>query len=93
MWPRLIAPVRAPHRDSTVVGTNAKGVFLCMKHELAAMVRRGQGGVIINTASTAGQAAMPEFSAYCASKRVRAASLCWRGGARRAATRPGAGTR
>ena len=38
-----------------------------MVHVLKAMASAG-GGVVVNTASTAGSAAMAEFSAYCASK-------------------------
>lgn len=36
-----------------VLGTNAKGVWLCMKHEIPRMIERG-GGAIVNTASMAG---------------------------------------
>jgi NAD(P)-dependent dehydrogenase (short-subunit alcohol dehydrogenase family) len=56
-----------------VMNVNAGGVFLCMKYELEAMVGQIQKEgkrhyAIVNCASTAGLAAMPEFSAYCASK-------------------------
>lgn len=59
-----------------VMDTNAKGVFLCLKYELAQMKRQLRTGVseksrgyaVVNTASTAGQAGMPEFCAYSASK-------------------------
>jgi NAD(P)-dependent dehydrogenase (short-subunit alcohol dehydrogenase family) len=48
---------------NTVVDTNMKGVFLCLKHELAQMRKQG-GGVIVNTASTGGLHMMPRFGAY-----------------------------
>jgi len=32
---------------------NLRGTFLCMKHEIAAMLRHG-GGAIVNTSSTLG---------------------------------------
>ena len=58
---------------------NSGGVFLCMKHEIAAMLDHG-GGAIVNTASAAGLIAMPNTSAYVASKHAvigatRAAAL------------------
>lgn len=49
-----------------VIAVNLTGVFQCMVHEVRAMKERG--GVIINTASTAGISAAPGGSAYGASK-------------------------
>ena len=46
---------------------NVKSVFLCMKHEIPAMVRRG-GGAIVNTASGLGLAAVPDRAAYVTTK-------------------------
>src|SRR3954467_1976827 len=46
-----------------VIDVNLKGVFLCMKAELAVMLK-ARSGVIINTASTLGLAAEEESSAY-----------------------------
>jgi NAD(P)-dependent dehydrogenase (short-subunit alcohol dehydrogenase family) len=46
---------------------NLTGVFLCLKHELAAM-RRQKSGAIVNLASGAGVIAVPGLAAYCASK-------------------------
>ncbi len=54
------------HWDS-VVDTNLKGVFLCMKHELRQM-RQQCSGVIVNTSSTGGLKMMPGFGAYGPSK-------------------------
>jgi len=50
-----------------VLALNLTGVFLCMKHEIAAMLSAG-GGSIVNMASGAGLIATPGLAAYCASK-------------------------
>ena len=50
-----------------VIGVNLTGVFLCMKHEVAAMAATG-GGSIVNTASIAGRIALPRAGAYVAAK-------------------------
>ena len=50
-----------------VIAVNLKSVFLCMKHEIAIMLRQG-GGAIVNTSSGAGILAIRQQSAYCASK-------------------------
>ena len=50
-----------------VIDVNVVGVFLCMKHEIAAMLRTG-GGAIVNTASAAGAIAFDAASDYVASK-------------------------
>ncbi|MCL4104513.1 UNVERIFIED_CONTAM: hypothetical protein GTU68_047475 [Idotea baltica] len=50
-----------------VVDINLKGVWLCMKYELAQMVKQG-GGVIVNTASIAGLIGGTFGAAYHASK-------------------------
>jgi len=52
---------------SRTLAINLTGVFLCMKHELAAMRARGSGA-IVNMASGAGVIAVPGLAAYCASK-------------------------
>lgn len=46
---------------------NLKGVWLCMKYEIPAMLRAGRGA-IVNTASVAGLAGLSQLSAYTASK-------------------------
>jgi NAD(P)-dependent dehydrogenase (short-subunit alcohol dehydrogenase family) len=53
-WDRLIA-------------VNLTGVWLCMKHELAAMERYGSGA-IVNTSSIAGLVGLPGSHAYVAAK-------------------------
>jgi len=49
-----------------VTGTNLKGTWLCMKHELPHMLRHGQGA-IVNNASIAGLGGFQGIPAYCAS--------------------------
>jgi NAD(P)-dependent dehydrogenase (short-subunit alcohol dehydrogenase family) len=51
----------------SIVDTNLKGVWLCMKYELPQMVKQG-GGVIVNTASVGGMVGLRGLSPYCASK-------------------------
>jgi NAD(P)-dependent dehydrogenase (short-subunit alcohol dehydrogenase family) len=52
--------------DKTLA-VDLKGVFLCMKHEIAHMLQSG-GGAIVNSASIAGMIAEPGISAYVAAK-------------------------
>jgi NAD(P)-dependent dehydrogenase (short-subunit alcohol dehydrogenase family) len=62
-----------------VLAVDLKGVFLCLKYEILAMLASG-GGAIVNTASVAGVIADPGISAYVAAKHgvvglTRAAAL------------------
>jgi NAD(P)-dependent dehydrogenase (short-subunit alcohol dehydrogenase family) len=50
-----------------VVRVNLTGTFLCMKHEIPELRRRG-GGSIVNMASNGGLYAIPRAPAYVASK-------------------------
>ena len=50
-----------------VVDVNLKGVYFCMKHELAHMLEQGTGA-IVNTSSGAGIKGVPQMTAYCAAK-------------------------
>jgi NAD(P)-dependent dehydrogenase (short-subunit alcohol dehydrogenase family) len=50
-----------------VLNTNLKGVFFGCKYAIPLMLKQG-GGVIINTASILGQAAMAGGTPYCVSK-------------------------
>lgn len=50
-----------------IMNVNVKGVWLCMKHQLAQMAAQGSG-VIVNTASVAGLVGAPKMAAYSASK-------------------------
>ena len=51
----------------TTLAVDLKGVFLCMKYEIAHMLQSG-GGAIVNNASIAGMIAEPGISAYIAAK-------------------------
>ena len=62
----MIAEMDETTFDKTLA-VDLKGVFLCMKHEIAHMLQSG-GGAIVNTASIAGLIAEPGISAYVAAK-------------------------
>jgi NAD(P)-dependent dehydrogenase (short-subunit alcohol dehydrogenase family) len=51
----------------TVMETNMRGTWLCMKGEITQMLKQG-GGVIVNTASVLGFTGEAGLSHYCASK-------------------------
>ncbi len=51
-----------------MIAVNLKGVWLCMKAEIAHMLAQGGGGAIVNTGSIAGLAGLPTSSAYVAAK-------------------------
>jgi NAD(P)-dependent dehydrogenase (short-subunit alcohol dehydrogenase family) len=62
-----------------LMAVNLKGVWLGMKHQMAAM-RKGGGGSIVSTSSLAGVMGFPGFAAYIAAKHgviglTRAAAL------------------
>lgn len=50
-----------------VLGINLRGTFVCMKHEIAQMLRQG-GGVVVNTSSGAGIRGVAGGASYAASK-------------------------
>ncbi|MDY0006345.1 MAG: glucose 1-dehydrogenase [Spongiibacteraceae bacterium] len=78
-----------------VLAVNVKGLFLCVKHEIAAMLPRGSGA-IVNLASAAGLVGVANKPAYTASKHAvvgltRASALQYAGrGLRINAVCPGA---
>ena len=51
-----------------VVATNLRGVFACLKYEIAAMLAAGAGGAIVNTSSWTAHGAMPGLAAYAGTK-------------------------
>lgn len=63
---RPIADLDAAAFDR-VIAVNVRGVYLCMKAEIPAMLRQGKGA-IVNTASIAGLVGAPGLSAYAAAK-------------------------
>ena len=64
-----IAPLveQSEENFDRVLSINAKGVFLCMKAEVAQMLANG-GGAIVNLASVAGLVGFPGLAPYVASK-------------------------
>jgi NAD(P)-dependent dehydrogenase (short-subunit alcohol dehydrogenase family) len=69
-----IAPRGAPVAEmadadwSRTIAVNLTGVWLCLKHECAQLLRQGEGGAIVNTSSTMGVVSGPGLAAYSASK-------------------------
>jgi NAD(P)-dependent dehydrogenase (short-subunit alcohol dehydrogenase family) len=51
-----------------MLAVNLTGVFLCMKHEIAQMLKQGTGGSIVNTSSIAGLIGLPTATHYVAAK-------------------------
>jgi len=51
-----------------VIAINLKGVYLCMKHEIAQMLKQGDGGTIVNASSATAYRTVPGSPAYSASK-------------------------
>lgn len=51
-----------------IMTVNVKGVWLCMKYEIEAMLQNADGGCIINTSSVAGLGGAPKLAIYSASK-------------------------
>jgi NAD(P)-dependent dehydrogenase (short-subunit alcohol dehydrogenase family) len=52
---------------TTIVSVNVVAVYLCMKHQIPAMLRSG-GGAIVNTSSISGLVGTPGLGAYTAAK-------------------------
>ncbi len=52
----------------SALAINLRGTFLCLKHEIAAMLRGGAGGAIVNMTSTAGLEAVGGLAAYVSTK-------------------------
>ena len=64
--PMPLADVKVEDFDRTIAA-NLRGIFLCLKFEIAAMLASG-GGAIVNTASTAGLGGAPGMGPYVAAK-------------------------
>jgi NAD(P)-dependent dehydrogenase (short-subunit alcohol dehydrogenase family) len=65
-WPTPLADVAVEDYDSGFRVT-LRGVFLCMKHEIPAMIANG-GGSIVNMSSTGGLRAVRGLASYVSSK-------------------------
>jgi NAD(P)-dependent dehydrogenase (short-subunit alcohol dehydrogenase family) len=68
----ILGPVGKLHETDTaayreLMANNLDGMFHCMKHQLAAMMRRGRGS-LVNIASAAGIVGFPTAAAYTAAK-------------------------
>lgn len=63
---KAAAEVTEAEWDS-LIDIDLRGVFLCMKHEIPLMLKRG-GGAIVNTSSGAGIKGFVGQAAYCAAK-------------------------
>jgi NAD(P)-dependent dehydrogenase (short-subunit alcohol dehydrogenase family) len=50
------------------IEVNLKGVWLCLKYEIAQMLKQGSGGAIVNMASVLGMSGWAGAAAYTASK-------------------------
>lgn len=63
------APVHAIELDEwdRILDINLRGTFVCIKHEIAQMLRQG-GGVVVNTSSGAGVRGVAGGASYAASK-------------------------
>ena len=64
-----LAPLveQEPDDFEQIIGVNLRGVFLCMKYEIEAMLRKHSGS-IVNVASVQGLVASAGAAIYCASK-------------------------
>jgi len=51
-----------------LVAVNLRSVFLCLKHEIKAMLAQGRGGAIVNIASTNSFRSQPNQAGYTATK-------------------------
>jgi len=51
-----------------IMAINVKGVWTCMKYQIEQMLKQGDGGAIVNTASVAGLVGFEGLSHYTASK-------------------------
>ncbi|EJD06820.1 NAD-binding protein [Fomitiporia mediterranea MF3/22] len=52
----------------SVLGINARGVFMCFKYAALQMIKQGRGGRLIAASSIMGKQGSQNLTAYCASK-------------------------
>lgn len=60
-------PEQTEEAYAAIMDTNVKGVWLCLKHQIPAMVKNG-GGAIVNMSSFSGAIAFAKIPLYVASK-------------------------
>jgi NAD(P)-dependent dehydrogenase (short-subunit alcohol dehydrogenase family) len=65
--PTPLTDVATADFDSALA-INLRGTFVCLKHEIAAMLNSGTGGAIVNMTSTAGLEAVGGLAAYVSTK-------------------------
>ena len=65
--PMMLAKVTLEHYEK-LLSVDLRGVFLCIKHGIRAMIKAGRGGSIVNWSSLAGLGAAPATSVYSAAK-------------------------
>jgi NAD(P)-dependent dehydrogenase (short-subunit alcohol dehydrogenase family) len=65
--PAKLAEITETEWDRTLAA-DLKGVWLCMKFEIEAMLAAGGGGAIVNVSSVNGLSGTPTAAAYCAAK-------------------------
>ncbi|GAC1393909.1 MAG: SDR family oxidoreductase [Ktedonobacteraceae bacterium] len=51
-----------------IFAVHVRGAFLCSKHTIPAMIKRGKGGSVINVSSVAGLVGLQNMAAYSAAK-------------------------
>jgi NAD(P)-dependent dehydrogenase (short-subunit alcohol dehydrogenase family) len=66
--PRAFIDVQDTHLFDRVFDTNVRSVFLCLKHQIPAMVKSGGGSIVINTSVSGQRNPNPGLALYSASK-------------------------
>jgi NAD(P)-dependent dehydrogenase (short-subunit alcohol dehydrogenase family) len=66
--PRALIDVQDTHLFDRVFDTNVRSVFLCLKHQIPAMLKSGGGNIVINTSVSGQRNPNPGLALYSASK-------------------------
>jgi NAD(P)-dependent dehydrogenase (short-subunit alcohol dehydrogenase family) len=66
--PRALIDVQDTHLFDRVFDTNVRSVFLCLKHQIPAMLKSGGGSIVINTSVSGQRNPNPGLALYSASK-------------------------
>jgi NAD(P)-dependent dehydrogenase (short-subunit alcohol dehydrogenase family) len=66
--PRALIDVQNTHLFDRVFDTNVRSVFLCLKHQIPAMLKSGGGSIVINTSVSGKRNPNPGLALYSASK-------------------------